>query len=151
MDKVIHYGATKFDPAKFIPIKNMEWMRVKPKGGLWTSPINSNYGWKHWCKENDYGKCDKKDSFILTLNKDARIYTIDCYTDLMGVPIIKHEIDYMNYAPDFEILAKTYDVIHLTEKGQWETRLSCPLTLYGWDCESVLIMNPNCFSEESNK
>jgi hypothetical protein len=34
------------------------------------------------------------------------------------------------------------DAIHLTERGEHETRLSQPYSLYGWDCECVLIMNP---------
>ena len=35
-----------------------------------------------------------------------------------------------------------YDAIFLTEKGQHETRFSEP-SLYGWDCECVLVMNPS--------
>lgn len=43
---------------------------------------------------------------------------------------------------DFELLAKNYDAIWLTENGQSETHLYYPINLYGWDCETVLIMNP---------
>lgn len=38
------------------------------------------------------------------------------------------------------------ECIHLTESGQWNTRLTRPLNLYGWDCESILILNESCIS-----
>lgn len=37
-----------------------------------------------------------------------------------------------------------YEAIWLTAKGQSETHYSNPTNLYGWDCESVLIMNSKC-------
>jgi hypothetical protein len=46
---------------------------------------------------------------------------------------------------DFEALAKEYDAIWLTEKGMWDTRDSAPgqPTTYGWDCETIYVMNPD--------
>lgn len=41
----------------------------------------------------------------------------------------------------FNSLKERYDAIWLTETGQWKTRLSRPLNLYGWDCESLVILN----------
>jgi hypothetical protein len=39
---------------------------------------------------------------------------------------------------DFERMrADGYDGVHLTEQGQWRTRLT-ELNLYGWDCESTI-------------
>jgi len=43
--------------------------------------------------------------------------------------------------PDYEECATRYDAIHLTDRGQWATRMTHPKNLYGWDCESVLILN----------
>ena len=46
--------------------------------------------------------------------------------------------------PDFEKLLKDgYSAIWLTERGQTETRFSFPSTLYGWDVETVLILDKN--------
>ena len=42
---LIHYGSSKFSERKFWPIRNSDW-RVKPTGGLWTSPVASKWGWK---------------------------------------------------------------------------------------------------------
>ena len=44
-------------------------------------------------------------------------------------------------ALDFENIARHYDAIHLTPKGQEDTRWSTPHNLYGWDCETILILN----------
>ena len=45
---------------------------------------------------------------------------------------------------DFErMLVDGVDAIFLTEHGQWETRWSNPRHLYGWDVESLLVMNPD--------
>ena len=66
---------------------------------------------------------------------------------------IDHEIFVVNdnsvdKTPDLlEQLSKKYDAIWLTLKGFNETHLSFPLNLYGWDCETVFIMNPNCVTE----
>ena len=47
---------------------------------------------------------------------------------------------------DFEkMLSDGIDAIYLTEKGEQETRFESP-GLYGWDCECVLVMNPDCIT-----
>lgn len=49
----IHYGSSTF--YKFPPVKN-ELYFDKPIGGLWASPIDTQYGWKYWCKVNHFRK-----------------------------------------------------------------------------------------------
>ena len=138
---LIHYGSTKYNPKKFTRIQNENW--VKPKGGLWTSPINSEWAWKHWCESEQFRECDEQNSFVVELNDNANILVIDSLNDLKKIPMIRWFKDY----PDFETIAGQYDAIWLTAKGQNETHLSHPLSLYGWDCESVLILHPDCITE----
>lgn len=144
---VIHYGEKQYQPSKIKPIENGRW--VKPKGGLWTSPINSNWGWKDWCEGENFRDCNEANSFKLKFKSDAKIMIIDSLKDLLDLP--KCNIDYGdNYKkeyPNFELLATMCDAIWLTEKGQNETHLSYPISLYGWDCESVLILNGECCYE----
>jgi hypothetical protein len=136
--KCIHYGHDKFDINEFKPIENCNW--IKPKGGLWASPIDSKYGWKDWCEEENYGNLSY--NFIFTF--DGKVLIIDSLKDLKSkIPFISVEsYKYLLYI-DFEKLSKEYDAILLTEKGQKETRFTQPENLHGWDCESICIFNPN--------
>lgn len=141
---VIHYGSNQFNIELINQIKNDNW--VKPKGGLWTSPVNSEWGWENWCKSEQFRDCNEKISFKLKLNNDAKIYIIDCFDDLVSAPKITFNLgeNYQKQYIDFEELAKEYDAIWLTIKGLNQTHLSYPLDFYGWDCETILIMNPKC-------
>jgi len=68
--KVIHYGSDKFIPELFKSVENVNY--VKPKGGLWTSPLDSKYGWSDFCK-NGIRNCIKSNCFILELKSDKFI------------------------------------------------------------------------------
>ena len=148
-DVLIHFGSSRYNKSKVHPIKNENW--CKPKGGLWTSPINSNYGWKEWCEAENFRDCFFENSFKLKLKDDAKIFIIDSLSDLQKAPLVDFKIGehYQKQYLNFELIANSYDAIWLTEKGQHQTHLSYPLSLYGWDCESVLILNPNCCYEVS--
>lgn len=141
---LIRYGSNEYDHTMY-PIRN-DW--VKPKGGLWTSPVNSDWGWKQWCESNEFRLESLQYSYKLELLDNARLLIIDSLDDLLRLPFRNdlpiHQIISSKYL-DFELLKKSYDAIWLTKKGQGETHLSRPINLYGWDCECVLIMNKKCF------
>jgi hypothetical protein len=141
---VIHYGQKQYHPHLLKSVKNNSW--VKPRGGLWTSPINSNWGWKDWCNSESFRLCDDKNSFKLKFKTNTKILVIDSLADLINLPKINvnYSISLKKEYPDFELLSTVCDAIWLTEKGMTETHLSYPLSLYGWDCESVLIINKDC-------
>jgi len=133
---LITYGCgKKFDVAKFKPVKNK--MFVKPEGGLWASPVNSSYGWREWCKNESFGSLSHSFKFEF----EGNVFVIDDTASAARMPWLS-VYSYLQY-PDFEKLVSLgYDAIWLTEKGQQETRFGEP-SLYGWDCESVLVMNPS--------
>jgi hypothetical protein len=141
--EVIHYGSPVYKPGRFKKVKNDGW--VKPIGGLWTSPVDSNWGWKDWCKYEDFRECNDDNSFRLKFIEGSKILIIDSLDDLIKLP--KYKCEYGREYPDFEFISKIFDGILLTEKGQNETRYSRPLSLYGWDCESILILNKKCCYE----
>ena len=138
--KVIHYGSKKFDKNKFEPIKNDNWQ--KPKGGLWTSPSDSIYGWKEWNEDEQFRECTNNNSFEIDLPDNFKILKIDSKIDLLKLR--SYAYNYTKYL-DFEYISKHYDAIWLTEKGERETRHSGMTEdiprMYGWDCETVLILN----------
>ena len=142
-----HYGASQYDPNKFGTIRDRKW-GTKPHGGLWTSPVDSTYGWGKWCKDNEFK------ARSLTCWFDVRftgtVLVIDGEEDLNLLPwpnkstnnaLLKFSFDIGS--PSFaSLVLSEIDAIHLTVEGEQETRYTMPRNLYGWDCESVLVMNP---------
>lgn len=150
---VIFYGSSIFSFDKFEKIKNRTYMN-KPEGGLWTSPLDSEYSWKKWCEDEDFRACEEKNSFKLKIKTNSKILKINTNSDLINLPLQNLSEEGFNGNAhirtyiDFEkILEIGIDAIWLTENGQTETRLSYPLNLYGWDCETVLILNKDCCHE----
>jgi hypothetical protein len=136
----------QYDPLKFNPIKNRPGSN-KPEGGLWSSPFNPDTGseWIEWMNAEHFNiPC--KDSLItfLRVNNDGKflvINTLNDLIDILNIFQVKSEHEYYDPVLDYEELSMHVDGIYLTSKGQWATRLTRP-SLYGWDCETVLIMNP---------
>lgn len=144
---LVHHGSDSFDVEKFNKITNNKY-RNKPNGGLWTSPLNSEFGWITWCKVNDFNFEEySSKSFTLELSDDARIFIINSIDDLKKLPTFISKIGGINYITiDYEKLSKYYDAIYLTIKGEQETSWLenfDELSLYGWDCETVLILKTN--------
>jgi hypothetical protein len=134
--KLITYGCgDTYEPSEFRSVENKNHM--KPKGGLWASPINCNYGWREWCDDNDFG--DRSTQFeiiftgnVLVINSAADIDLLDWRDDVFYRSIVDYE----------KLQGRGVDAIYITEKGEQETRFLQPRDLYGYDCECVLIMNP---------
>jgi hypothetical protein len=147
------YGKEKFDREKFLAPVNSGW--IKPdKGGLWTSPVRLDEetgtfttGWLEWCLSEDFRPETLKTYFEFKLDPQSRIAKIDGVEDLNNLMSEHMDRSQMTLERmwrqvlDFEAMAYHFDAIYLTDKGQWDTRFSDP-GLYGWDCESVLILNP---------
>ena len=138
----IHYGHKNFDIEKFDAIKNYEYFS-KPQGGLWASRINAEYGWKDWCKGENFTACEQNNSFKFTLSADANILEIHKSEDLEGLPKLqsKQMPVLASRHLDFEQLVRDgYDGVELflsdDQRLYWD--------LYGWDCDSIVIFNPNC-------
>ena len=137
------FGSDAFDRAKFKTVAN-EPFWVKPKGGMWASPVGAEWGWRQWCEAEDFSTGDLAKSFRFRCV--GNILTIDSVADMKLMPsqVAKEFTSVMLYSPDFErMLREGVDAIHLTEAGQNATRFSHP-GLYGWDCCCVLVMNPDC-------
>ena len=143
-----HYGCKSFDSEKFDTVKNRpHW--CKPTGGLWSSPVDKNEidGWAEWCRNEEFNINCLKEYFDFTLREDARIAVINTLHDL-EVLIYKYAqeledgITVKSRVLDFERMCDVYDAIELTSPGQQDTRFTNP-DLYGWDCHSLLVLNPN--------
>lgn len=146
-----HYGATHFVKEKVREIKNnIDWTPTKPSGGFWGTPVNAQWGWKDWCESEGFRDCDEKDSFTFTLKDGARVLDIYTSSDVDKIPRARKSVDTMDFLLafmgipqmflDFEEVAKSYDAIEIHgENGFY--------ALNAWDCDSILIMNPDVVEE----
>lgn len=146
----IHYGADHFDPDRFkVRNRNPAW--VKPLGGFWASRIDTRYGWKQWCDDNDFWNksADKIPSFIFSLKDTANIKTINTLEDLKELPECKREhIGVQDqYLIDFEkCIEEGIDAIDIPDINADRNQINW--ALLGWDCDCILILNPNVIQEE---
>ena len=140
MRRFIHYGHKEFNPAMFVGITNRT-LHTKPNGGLWASDIDARYGWKDWCKENDFCECRTNNSFVFGLAPDAKILTINSVKELEKLPILKDEtyIASIWCSLDFEQISKDYDAMEVNISND----PALYYKLYGWDCDSIVVMNPS--------
>jgi hypothetical protein len=119
---------------------------VKPKGGLWGSPIGCRFGWKEWCKSSKYKECSDENSFHFKLTEDANILTICSVNDLDDLPKAESPFSCISswILLDFENLMKNgVDAIQVNMSDDRNTDIINRLyfRLYGWDCDSILVMN----------
>ena len=136
MELIVYGCGDRYNPRKFKSIKNNQF--VKPNGGLWACPIGINWDWKEWCKSEDFRIESLEESFKIKFI--GNLFVIDQVEDLIS--LLREEARHRLGYPNFEtILSSGIDAIYLTERGQEETRFSDP-SLYGWDCECILILNP---------
>lgn len=156
----IHYGCEHFNPDSFGPIKNRRYPDVKPEHttGLWASPVKSKYGWRDFCENEDFcvDRLNKQFKFVLADN--ARVCHLDSINDLLKLPQRAISDDYKGYLYgllccyyiDFEKTSKMYDAIELhltTEPRRRFGTIGLYDLLYGWDCDSILILNPDVVKE----
>lgn len=138
----INYGRIEFKKQLFCPTRNRAGF-PKPEGGLWASNVNAEYGWKDWCRDENFRECNIENSFKFKLSDSARVLEINSVKDLEDLPLVSgtklEGNPYFCIPLDFEKICKNYDAIELTISNDWRLYYS----LYGWDCDSILIMNPD--------
>lgn len=133
---------------KFMPLSAESKASRKPRsGGLWTSTflgMGQISGWAQWCRDETFGH-DKARLWLLTPDPEANVVHVDTLADLhdlherYGITETFGEGRYTDHQLDWSAMVDVgVDAMHLTDEGQWATRLSHPIDLYGWDCESTL-------------
>jgi hypothetical protein len=118
------------------------WPSIKPVGALYTSPVDSEYGWRHWTDEERY----ERGRYRIVLNVDlTHCLKIDSVDDMDLLPWQTHSQLKQLHWVDYSVLVQRgVQAIWLTTEGQWATRLTYPRNLYGWDCETVAILDAAC-------
>lgn len=141
----IHYGSEEFIPSEWNePTVGLKALVNKPEGGLWASPLYSKHSWKQWIgKSEHFSLGNLKKSFRFTLEKGSRVLVIDSEESVPEKYLTTNSFISERHILDFNKIIEDYDAVFLTEKGEKETRWSSGLCLYGWDCESLLVLNKN--------
>lgn len=145
--KYIHYGHKSFDRNRFEPIKNEGCLMPKPYGGFWASAVDAKWGWKDWCEDSNFMACTEKNSFSFHLAPTAKVLVIDSIDCLENLP--KRKCDDFSHSMwvslDFEKIRDSgIDAIEYVLSADHRLYWA----LYGWDCDSILIMNPDVIVEE---
>lgn len=150
MRKYIHYGSSSFDRSQFSPVCNEMFM--KPSGGFWASPADAQRSWKDFVINSEL-KRDLALFFSFRLAENARVLHLSRYEDLESLPKLDSKLPtgFSIVFLDFEKLAEKYDAIelHYSESlindmgaDPWSV-CSLRRALDSWDCDSILIMNPD--------
>lgn len=133
----IHYGDNQFRTPE--PIRNKPKF-TKPYGGVWASRTEGDNTWRCWCETEEFRLEALGTWFLFKLKPGARVLELSSKDQLatlpqqgVGIGIFDDSI----YWLDFEKLAEEYDAVEVTNIDE----LYWPL--YGWDCNSILIMNPD--------
>lgn len=146
----VHYGHKKFDKALFESIKNRAHF-IKPSGGFWASRTDAKYGWKEWNESSEFVNCDDNFKISFFLSDNARVLEIHNVEDakkMKKTHEIKDELSEMFNVSflqtiDFEKMKENYDAVELFISD--DSKLYNEL--YGWDCDSILILNPDVVEE----
>ena len=146
----VHYGAKFFVRDKFKPIENRDFIN-KPDGGLWASSCKAKNSWCTWCVENNFRKPKLDECFHFSLSKTANILRIESLEDCKE--LILHPVGYMHEEymnPNYEVI----DYKACMERGidaiEYRYDIACKSEdfeeidsiMRGWDCDSILILNP---------
>ena len=142
MKTYIHYGSKQFDKERFIPIQNC-YPRNKPIGGLWASEVGAPISWFNWCERNGFHveRNTEDNCFRFQIAKTAKILTLSCEDDVKELPQLGAK-DVCGHKPDFEaIIAMGYDAIDYRLSDDTSICGDLYYALYGWDCDSIVILN----------
>lgn len=146
----VHYGSEKFDMDKFLEIKDKGILCHgknkfinKPDYGLWASPVDTDFGWKEFCTNEDFRTDRLSESFTLELSDDAKVFTVTKLDDIPSNYIseikARHGAELHNL--NFDRIMEDYDAMELIHSKGRYNELHYSL-FYSWDVDSIVIWNP---------
>lgn len=162
-DEYVHYGCNSedFDMGKWKAIKNIPFL-AKPAGGFWASPTRSGgrrtlFDWETFCNTAEYeprGGLFRKFYFCVDIN--ANVFTIANADDYNALPKISVSHDTGGRSEvviDFEeCVRQGIDAIVYDYSAVHRDKDICDemdIRMLGWDCDSILIMNPDIILQDS--
>ncbi len=138
----IHYGDSSFRPELVGPNHNNNWHN-KPLNALWASPKNAERSWKNWCLEESFRLDDLREWFEFTLKDDVKIFCIRSSDDEKGLPTINTGLLFLRIYDWDRLKESGYDAVEISLSDCWGLYDA----MYGWDCDSIAILNPNAIDK----
>lgn len=128
----------------------------KPKIAWWGSPVDAEYGWKEWCENNEY-EFNFDNPIYWTMKEGSKIYTID-FIDTESDPdnqLSQYIVDdgfgscYLDYQ---RMKDDGIDAVELYNAAIGHLFISRIETMFNsWDCESIVVLNPDVIEFELHK
>ena len=154
--KFIHYGSDSFDINRVKLVQNQP-LSNKPIGGFWATPVGAELGWKEWCEEVGLEMERLKSHFEFTLSEDAKVIEISKEEDTEALPLYIEKMaeKMMRLFGDAFRTSKPIDFEKLVADGVdailFNLSADCMMkygALSGWDCDSLLVLNPKVIITE---
>ncbi len=136
----VAYGTDKYDENKFknADIENtFTLINNKPFGGLWASPLDSKWGWGHFCSSEEFRLNTLGKHFLFKLKPNAKIYVIDNQEDYKKIAGLYNHINYR------KLMINHYDGIFMTLNGLNAASKIDSSAVSAWDVESLCVFNKN--------
>ena len=145
----VHYGSSKFEIEKFIPVTNIIGWN-KPQGGLWACDINTKYSWKKWCLQENFHLDRLKTSFKFKLKNNANILRLKTPDDFNTLPILtslfEKEKETCPKTIQYQLMFNYIDWEHLRDNNIDAIEyIRTPFghhVFFTWDVDSLLVINP---------
>lgn len=141
MREYVHFGTGRFDPDH-----DMSRATSNKPSGFWASPVDSEYGWRDFVIHGMPERIDDVASvpyIVFHLKEGAKVLDVRKPEDIEGYITADGKID-------FEKIEKDYDALELHLSGEHYEELYWG-HFYGWDCDSIVIWNPDCIIEDRDK
>lgn len=143
----VHYNSNKYDKERLYRAVNdpekhyLEHpFQYKPHG-LWASPVDSEYGWKEWCEDEEFYMYKLEKSFKFTLSPEAKILMIKAPEDTY--PYTKeHGLLVAENALDLNKIYSEYDAMEVDFSDNYIELRYDPI-FYSWDVDSICVWNPD--------
>jgi hypothetical protein len=142
----IHYGHDHFDKDLFTYVNNTDTIVGKPKGGLWSSPVNAEYGWKDFISEGESWREEYlTKSFRFRLNEKANILSVNTLEELERLPTLND--NRFGKVIDYEKLVDNgYDALLINMSNDYRNFHYDTRTM-AYDVDTLLVFNPEMVEE----
>lgn len=138
-----------FDPNKIeIVLGDAKYSINKPQTAFWGSPIDADWGWKEWCKAEEFGDYDWDNPIYFRLKSNSVILKIDIFDlreEVLGEYISKNDFmpRYLSNLDFNKIVEDGIDAVELMDGriGHLFLNNDYEFMFNSWDCESIVILN----------